>query len=202
MTRMTEKHYQRRLALAMFAYIGAMLLVWPLARQASDVWLKSALALLPLLPMLYAIGLMAQRVWQSDELEQRMHLVALGVATVLVATFSLIGGFLAAAGVLAIGGDILIWVFPLMMFSYGLARWWVVTRRYGGDMSCDNAGASILWRFLLIAGLIGLVALVSWWQGRLSDMRLGMLCGMSGVFVVFGALQLIRHRRRHTHSHD
>ena len=62
-------------------------------------------------------------------------MVALGLATGAVAVLSLVGGFLCAAGVLALGGDILLWVFPALCVSYGLARAWL-GRRYGG-IGCE-----------------------------------------------------------------
>lgn len=198
MSRFNQKHYQRRLAVAMFIYVAAMLLVWPMAQQTTQILLKTTLACLPVLPMLYVIGLMAQRVRYSDELEQRTHLVALGAATALVATLSLIGGFLAAAGVVTLNGSILIWVFPLTIASYGVANWWVITRRYGGDMACDEGGWTMPYRLLLVGVLMGMVALAAWWRGRLDATSLGMLTGMALVLVIAGAVRMFRFWRRST----
>ncbi len=74
---------------------------------------------------------MAQRVLHSDELEQRIHMDALGVATAIVCVVSMVGGFLAAAHVVVFGGDVLIWVFPVVCLSYGAGRL-LLARRYGG----------------------------------------------------------------------
>ena len=79
MRRFTEKQYQRQLMIAM------VLLAWPSAKTTGSVPLKLALALLPAALMLYVIGLMARRILHSDELEQRTHLAALGVAIVMLA---------------------------------------------------------------------------------------------------------------------
>ena len=73
------------------------------ARDASGPSLKLLLALVPLVPVMWVIWLMARRVVNSDELEQRLHLIALSAATGLVAVTSLVGGFLCAAGVIALG---------------------------------------------------------------------------------------------------
>ncbi|HEY0180991.1 MAG TPA: hypothetical protein VGC30_15355 [Dokdonella sp.] len=115
----------------MAVYVALMMLEWPYARATQDNGGKIALALLPVVPVLGTIGLMGWRVLRSDELEQRVHMVALGVATGVVAAATLVGGFLAAAHAVALGGDALIWVFPLQAVAYGLART-VLLRRYGG----------------------------------------------------------------------
>ena len=178
MPRFGETQYRRQLSVAMLLYMAAMLLVWPLSRTAASVPLKVVLAVVPVLPMLFVIALMAKRIGASDEFEQRVHLVALGVATALLGALSLIGGFLAAAGVLQVDGSILIWVFPVTMLGYGAARWWLLVRHYGGSASCDGDTGTSAWRAGLIAVLILMVAGVAWWRGRLDDFQAGLLCAL------------------------
>ena len=79
MKRLTDRAYQLRVSVAMTLYVVAMLGVWPVARAAPALWLKASLTLVPVVPMLYVIGLLARKIAQSDELEQRTHLVGLGV---------------------------------------------------------------------------------------------------------------------------
>jgi hypothetical protein len=195
MTRFTPRQYQRRVMLAMTLYVGFMLLAWPTVRTAPSLGVKALLALAPVVPMLYVIGLMARRILHSDELEQRTHLVALGAATVVVGSLSLVGGFLAAAGVLRTDGSILIWVFPALMISYGLTRWWV-GRRYGMEFGCDDSRSASMPLRLLLGGV---TAAAMAWLGRakLDDMGLGVLCGMSAAFVLAAAaLAFARWRAR------
>jgi hypothetical protein len=175
MPRFNETRYRRQLSVAMVVYMAAMLLVWPLSRTAASVPLKVLLAVVPVLPMPYVIALMARRIGASDEFEQRVHLVALGAATALLGALSLVGGFLAAAGVLALDGSILIWVFPVTMFGYGAARWWLLVRHYGGSASCEG---SLGWRLLLLAALALRVLGVAWWHGRLGAFEAGLLAGL------------------------
>ncbi len=131
MARYTRNTYNRRVMLLMAIYVALMLLVWPHARNAVGVPLKCALALAPVLPVVVMVWLMARRVMFSDELEQRVHMVALSMATGAVAILSLIGGFLCAADVLKLDGDVLIWVFPLLCVVYsGMCG--LLGRRYGG----------------------------------------------------------------------
>lgn len=190
MSRLTQKQYQRHAMLAGVAYIAAMLLVWPLARTAVGLPLKVVLAMLPLLPMFYLIGLLAWRIRDSDELEQRMHLVALGVTGAVVAASSMVGGFLAAAKIVPLDGSILIMVFPLMASCYGVTRWWVA-RRYGVSVTCDDAGSvPVYLRFLLMALVMGLVALFAHY--RQNDEGMGAALGVAAVFAVAGVVFGIR----------
>jgi hypothetical protein len=195
MTRFTEKQYRQRTIWAMTVYVACMLLIWPLAREMTNLALKLPLALAPVLPMLYVMALMAKRVLHSDELEQRTHLIGLGVATATAAIVALVGGFLALAKFLSLEAatTLLIWIFPLQMFSYGLTRWWVA-RRYGGDAFCagdDDRGLPLYVRFVMLAVAAGFAAL---WSSRYPDeFRTGVLagvtCGSAAIGLLFGILR-------------
>jgi hypothetical protein len=134
MARYTAKDHRRQTWMVMTVYVLVMLLVWPYAHRVASVPLKVVFTLMAVTPVVAMIGLMARLVMHSDELEQRVHLFALSVATGIVAALSLIAGFLCAAGVLRLDGDILLWVFPVLCLTYSAARW-LFGRRYGG-MGC------------------------------------------------------------------
>ena len=194
MPRFSYKRYQQQVMLAMTAYVGFMLLAWPLTATVGSVPLKVLLALLPLAPMLYVIGLMARRIRDSDELEQRTHLVALGVATAVVAALSLGGGFLASAQLLPLDGSILIWVFPVLMVSYAATRWWVA-RAYGVMLSCPDEGAVAMGaRWLLAAAVMAGLAFFA--HARRQDHGAGVLAGMAAVFAVAGVVLSFRRWRQ------
>ncbi len=194
MTRLSNKQYQWQTMLLMTAYIMLLLLVWPLARTTDSLLLKLLFALTPVVPMLYMFVLMARRIRDSDELEQRMHLIALGVSCVVVGVLSLAGGFLAAANVFSIDGSILIWVFPVMLASYGIARA-VILRRYGGDMfGCDDPGLPMHLRALLVGALMAGIAVFAYFKQ--SDQAWGLFAGMALVFVIFGVARWINHSRK------
>ncbi|MEW5834701.1 MAG: hypothetical protein AB1832_06520 [Pseudomonadota bacterium] len=196
MKRLSARQYQRQVSVTMALYVAAMLAVWPMAKEASGLWEKVALTLVPALPMLYVIGLMAWKIATSDELEQRTHLIALGAATAITASLGLVGGLLATSGALKLDGSILLWVFPVIMFSYGATHWWV-TRRYGGSFDCDGSqgGATPLY-LLFVAALLAIATLVGWWRGRMDDFTLGLMSGMVASFVVLAALVAFMRRRR------
>ena len=135
MTRVTLKQYRSQMAVLMAIYVAMMLLEWPYVRRVDSVALKVVLALGPVLPMMAVLWLIARRMITADELEQRLYLIALSVATGIVCALSLIGGFLAASHVIALDGDVLIWIFPLLSLCYGATHRWV-SGRYGYS-SCE-----------------------------------------------------------------
>ena len=196
MPRLNQKRYETRLMFAMALYVAALLLLLPLARVAVSITLKGFLAVVPALPMLYVIWLMAQRIRDSDELEQRMHLVALGVTVAVVAAASLIGGFLATAHVWLIDGSILIWVFPLMLFCYEATRRWIA-RRYGSPIACDG-GIPLHWRLAAVAAMLLAVGIFAYLRRDVFDM--GIFIGMAAGLVVLALLKFVAYRRRRTQA--
>ncbi|OOG53720.1 hypothetical protein [Rhodanobacter sp. C03] len=194
MSRQIYRRYQREFWPAMLAYIAIMFLLWPLLPRVHNELLKIALALLPVLPVLFVVRAMVRLVLGSDELEQRIHLIGLAIAATVVSTLSLAGGFLAAAGVVKLDGTILIWVWPTLVVVYTAGRGWA-SRRYGGasDVLCDNSVA-LYWRVLLVA--LAIAALTALGRHQLSDHQLGMLCGMSSALAAWGLVLAILHWRR------
>ena len=190
--RPVHQRYQREFWPAMAAYVLIMLLLWPLLPRVHSELLKVALAVLPVLPVLFVVRAMVRLVLGGDELEQRIHLIGLAIAATAVSSLSLIGGFLAAAGVVRLDGVILIGVWPLLMVLYAGGRSWA-GRRYGvsGDVLCAGS-PSRHWRLLLAALL--LLAIAGFGRHQLGDGQLGMLCGMAAGLVL-GALVLAALRR-------
>jgi hypothetical protein len=131
MPRFVVSSYRRNVLLLMAVYIALLLLLWPLIRSTSTQALKAVFALLPVLPMIAVLWLIARKVMASDELQQRVHLIALSTATGVVSAASLAGGFLCATHVVELDGDVLIWIMPALALVYAATRW-LIGRRYGG----------------------------------------------------------------------
>jgi hypothetical protein len=131
MQRSAYAAYRRNVLLLMLVYVALLLLLWPLIRSTSTPALKALYALLPVLPMVGVLWQIARRVMDSDELQQRVHLMALSAATGVVSAVSLAAGFLCATHVIELDGDALIWVMPGLALVYAVTRW-IVGRRYGG----------------------------------------------------------------------
>ncbi len=134
MARISKGRYNLQVTLIMLVYVALMLFEWPLVAKTGGTALRTVLALLPALPVVAVIVLAARMVMRGDELEQRMHLLALSVSVGVVSAASIVGGFLAVARIWPINGDILIWVFPALCTVYGVARI-VLVRRLTGTWS-------------------------------------------------------------------
>ena len=189
-----HQRYQREFWPAMAAYVAIMFLLWPLLPRVHSELLKIALALLPVLPVLFVVRSMVRLVLGSDELEQRIHLIGLAVSATVVSTLTLAGGFLAAAGVVKLDGAILILVWPTLVVVYAVGRGWA-SRRYGGssDVLCNNGVA--LYRRVLLVALV-LAAIAGLGRDQMSDDQLGMLCGMSSALAAWGLVLAILHWRK------
>ena len=198
MVRLSQRAHQRRVMVAMAIYVALFLWVWPLARSADALWLKTIYALTPAPPVMYVIWLMARRVLAGHELEQRTHLVGLGVAAAAVSIYGLGAGFLAAAHVLAPdwAATALVWIFPLLLIVYAVARAYAA-RRYGGG-ACDDDGAPRALQFLYIAVVFAAIAAYIYWRhGDAQDT--GLAVGMATGMLVGGVFIAIRQRlRRHS----
>jgi hypothetical protein len=186
MSRLSYRQYQQRGLLAISLYTAFMLLIWPLVPTVGSLPLKVLLALAPLVPMFYVLAQIARRIRDSDELEQRTHLIALGVSTGVTAALSLLGGFLCIAKVLPFDGSVLIWIFPLMVTCYGITRWYV-SRVYGATGCAQDGGVTRGARLLLL-GMITTVAAVYGWRHDWDSFRVGLLSGIAAPSLVSGML--------------
>ncbi len=187
MARMSNRSYELQVGISMSIYMVLIVLVWPLSRQDGEIWLKTLYALIPVVPVTYVIGIMARRIVRSDEFEQRMHLIGLGVASAVISVLTLIAAFLALSKLLTLewAAVALMWVFPLMMITYSIVRSYA-TRRYGGGDACDESprGWPLYARFIFLGVTVCLLAAYAHYlrhNEELTSMVLGMACGIAGV---------------------
>jgi hypothetical protein len=91
--------------------------------------LQGAAALLPVLPMLFVMRAILRHMLRQDEMQQRIELQAVAITCALIgiATFSV--GFLQNVRLLPSPPWLMLWILPLMIGTYGVARA-LVTRRY------------------------------------------------------------------------
>ena len=125
-----RRRYTRELMLAMGAYVVVLFVsVW-LLKQVEEPALRALLALAPVPPIALALRAMVRYIRDTDEMQQRIELEAVCIATAFVCLLYMAGGFLQAAKVIDIAAAAaMIWLFPLVCFSYGLAKL-AVARRY------------------------------------------------------------------------
>lgn len=122
MARFSNRRYNAYVMLLMAVYVALLWFVWPHVRETHGTLWKILFAVSPTVPVTWVVVLMARRVMLADELDQRLHLIALGVATALVGTACLVAGFLAMGKVWHGDGSELFLVLPVLMFIYGFTR--------------------------------------------------------------------------------
>lgn len=125
-----RRRYTRELSLGMGVYVAALFLsVW-LLQRVDDAWLRAVIALLPVPPIALALRAMIRYIRDADELQRRIELEAVSIATAFVSLLYMSGGFLQSARVVDLPASAtMIWLFPLVCFSYGVAKAFVA-RRY------------------------------------------------------------------------
>ena len=125
-----RKRYTREVMLAMAGYVVLLMLSILLLKRVEDGLLRALIALLPVPPMMLVLRAMIRYIRDADELQQRIELEAVSFATAFISLLYLTGGFLQSAKVIDVPSNVaMIWVFPLVCLSYGLAKA-VVARRY------------------------------------------------------------------------
>lgn len=124
------RRYTRELLLGMGLYVAVLMLsVW-LLRQVDGIALRAVIALLPVPPVAYAVRAMVRYIRDADELQRRIELEALSIATAFVSMLYMAGGFLQSARVIDLPASAaMIWVLPLVCFCYGVCKA-LVARRY------------------------------------------------------------------------
>jgi hypothetical protein len=114
----------------MLGYMVALWLSLTLLKRIDTEWLRALVALLPVPPIAFAMRAIMRYIRDADEMQRKIELEAVSIATALISLLYLAGGFLQLAKVVDIASsDAMIWVFPLVCLSYGLAKI-VVMRRY------------------------------------------------------------------------
>lgn len=118
--------WQLRVILPAFlVYMVLALFVLPLVDDVTSTWLKAAIVLSPMVPIVVIAWAMVRYVNSCDEMERRQHLEAAGIAVVLVGIACMALGLLAAAKLVAVSSVlVLLLVLPALCVVYGLACTW------------------------------------------------------------------------------
>lgn len=125
-----RRRYLREFLPAMALYVIALCAsVW-LLKRVDHVALRALVALLPVPPVAFAVRAMMRYIRDADELQRRIEVEAVSIATACVSLGYLAAGFLQLAKVIDVpAGAAMIWMFPLVCVAYGLAKA-AVSRRY------------------------------------------------------------------------
>jgi hypothetical protein len=124
-----RRRYRREFVPPMLGYVLAVFAsVW-LLKRIDELWLRAVVALLPVPPIALAIRAIVRYIRDADELQRRIELEAVSIATACVSLAYLAAGFLQSAKVIDIAADqAMIWVFPLICLIYGVAKMMVARR--------------------------------------------------------------------------
>lgn len=125
-----RRRYLREFMPAMLGYVLALFLSLWLLKQVDTPWLRGVVAMMPLPPIALAMRAIVRYIRDTDELQRRIELEAVSIATGFVSLAYLSGGFLQLANVIHLdAGLAMLWMFPFVCFIYGVAKV-AVTRRY------------------------------------------------------------------------
>lgn len=125
-----NSRYLREFLPPMVAYVLILFFsVW-LLKRVDEPGLRALVALMPVPAIGMALRAIIRYIRDVDELQQRIELEAVSFAAAFVSMVYVTGAFLQLAKVIDIpSGVAMVWVFPLICASYGLAKI-VVARRY------------------------------------------------------------------------
>jgi uncharacterized protein YacL len=125
-----RRRYLREILPAMIGYVVAVFLsVW-LLRRVDAPALRAVIALLPVPTITLAMRAIVHRIRDADELQRRIEVEAVSIAAAFVSLGYLAAGFLQRAKVIDVPSSAaMIWVFPLVCLTFGVAKV-VLGRRY------------------------------------------------------------------------
>lgn len=125
-----RRRYTRDVLVATGAYVVLLFASLLLLRHFEGPALRALLALLPVVPIAFVLRAMVRYVRGVDELQRRIELEAICIAAALVSFVYMTAGFLQTARVIDVpSGVAMLWVFPLVCGTYGIAKS-IVARHY------------------------------------------------------------------------
>lgn len=125
-----HRRYTRQVLAGMAAYTVLLFASLLLLRSVEAPALRALIALLPVAPIALVLRAMVHFIRGVDELQQRIEFEAVCIAAALVSFGYMTAGFLQMARVIDVpSGVAMLWVFPLVCGTYGVAKS-IVARRY------------------------------------------------------------------------
>ncbi|HMW47927.1 MAG TPA: hypothetical protein PKD17_08935 [Cellvibrionaceae bacterium] len=112
-----SKQYVKEFAWVMGTYgLLLPLCLWRIYNGASGIG-KYAWAILPTLPLLALIAVIAREIARMDEFMQRVHVLSFGITLAITGAVTTLWGFLEIAGLPPIS---IIYVFPFSVSTWGI----------------------------------------------------------------------------------
>lgn len=124
------RRYYREFIPAMVGYVAVML-VWKRLLELVELpALRVLVALLPALLVIWVMRAFVRFVRDSDEMQRRIELESGAAGALLVSAAYLAAGFLQTAELIDIPSKVaMLWVFPALCLTYGIAKVFIA-RRY------------------------------------------------------------------------
>jgi len=124
------RRYRREVIPTLVVYVGVMLFWRQALAQVASPWWRLLVAVLPTLLVLWILRAFIRYVRESDELQRRIELESGCAAGLLIGAGYLAAGFLQTAGLIDVPAKLaMLWVFPSLCLSYGVAKVFIA-RRY------------------------------------------------------------------------
>lgn len=114
------KTYARNFGLSMAAYVAVILVIYNVPDlDETPLWQSGLLALLPIIPIIFAVRAELAYVRSWDELHKQMVLEGVMTGFLIVGLGTFAYGFLESVGFPKLDT---IWVFPLLIFAQAFGR--------------------------------------------------------------------------------
>lgn len=131
--RPAHRQYLKSFIPAMLAYVAvlfASILLLQKLGSTAPLYLRTALALSPVIPLVFACLAIMRFVRDSDELERKIELEAIALSCLFTGLIFMSLGFLASSKLIYLdGAAVAIWVFPSLCGLYGVSKC-ISSRRY------------------------------------------------------------------------
>jgi hypothetical protein len=124
--RSAHRTYLKTFIPAMISYVvvlfASILLLKKMGPDA-PLYLRAALSLTPVIPIIFVCKALIRFLRDSDELERQIELEAIALSGLFTGLIFLCLGFLASSKLIYLdGAAVAIWVFPALFGLYGIAK--------------------------------------------------------------------------------
>ena len=127
------RQYMKSFIPAMSAYVVVLIVSILLLQKlgpSAPIYVRIALALSPVIPIVFACLAIMRFVRDSDELERKIELEAIALSSLFTGLIFMCLGFLASSKLIYLNGAMVaIWVFPSLCGLYGISKC-ISSRRY------------------------------------------------------------------------
>lgn len=124
--RSAHRKYLKTFIPAMISYVAvlfASILLLKKMGPDAPLYLRAALSLTPVIPIIFVCKALIRFLRESDELERQIELEAIALSGLFTGLIFLCLGFLASSKLIYLdGAAVAIWVFPALFGLYGIAK--------------------------------------------------------------------------------